>query len=267
VTAATYPGQSPRGPEPDPNNPALNSAAFERGLAEAAPTERVGMTVGATYAKTGLLVIILLLGATFGWSQVEIVDVRGTQVAVQPAWTWLVIFLTLGLGIYGAVAFRAAAIVGPLYALSEGALLGIAAHYFNLEYDGIVLQAVVATIAVFVATLLLYSFGKLRVGGRAASFVIVGLTAVFLIWMVAFVLSLFGINFRFLYAPTPLGIVLSLLIVVLGVFNLPLNYQFIERAAAQGSPKFMEWYGAFGLLLALIWMYISILRLLALLRR
>jgi uncharacterized YccA/Bax inhibitor family protein len=95
----------------------------------------------------------------------------------------------------------------------------------------------------------------------------VGLLAVFLIWLVAFVLSLFGVNLSFLYQPTPIGIALSLLVVVIGVLNLPMNYEFIEMAAAQGAPKFMEWYAAFGLLLALIWMYLAILRLLRLAQR
>ena len=268
MTAGTYAQEPPQGGhQAAPNNPALNPDTFQRAWAQATASERVGMTVAGTYIKTGALLIILFGAASYGWSQVEIVEVRGVPVAVQPAWTWLLVFLTLGLGIYGAVAFRAAWIIAPLYAMCEGVLLGIAAHYFNLEYDGIVLQAIVATFAVFAATLVLYSLGKLRVSSRVANFVIVGLTAVFLIWLVAFVLSLFGVNFRFLYSPTPLGIALSLLIVVIGVFNLPMNYQFIEHAAAQGSPKFMEWYGAYGLLLALIWMYISILRLLAILQR
>ena len=87
--------------------------------------------------------------------------------------------------------------------------------------------------AVFAATLALYSMGKLTVGRGMATFVMVGLTAVVLIWLVAFVLSLFGVNFRFLYAPTPAGILLSLLIVVIGVLNLPLNYEFIKVAAAR----------------------------------
>jgi uncharacterized YccA/Bax inhibitor family protein len=130
-----------------------------------------------------------------------------------------------------------------------------------------VLQAIVATVAVFAATLVLYSVGKFRVSPGVARFVIVGLTAVFLIWLVAFVMSLFGVNFRFLYQPTPVGILLSLLIVVTGVLNLPMNYEFVEMAAAQGAPKFMEWYAAYGLMLALIWMYLAILRLLAITQR
>ena len=225
------------------------------------------MTVAGTYIKTGALVLILFLGATYGWSQVEIVDVRGAPIAVQPAWTWLLVLATLGLGIYGAAAIRSAPIIAPLYAFCEGILLGIGAAYYNLNYDGIVLQAIVATIAVFAATLVLYSIGKFKVSGRMARFVLVGLMAIFLIWLAAFVLSLFGVNFRFLYAPTPAGIAFSLLIVVIGVLNLPMNYEFIEMAAAQGAPKFMEWYAAYGLLLALIWMYLAILRLLRMAQR
>jgi uncharacterized YccA/Bax inhibitor family protein len=267
VTATTYSAEAADSRSTGPSNPALNPQAFQRGWAQAAPDERIGMTVAGTYIKTAALVIILFGAAMYGWSQVDIVDVRGVPVAVQPAWTWLLVFVTLALGIYGAVALRAAAIVAPLYALAEGTLLGIAAHFYNLEYDGIVLQAILATVAVFAATLVLYSLGKFRVSGRAARFVLVGLLAVFLIWLVAFVLSLFGVNLSFLYQPTPIGIALSLLVVVIGVLNLPMNYEFIEMAAAQGAPKFMEWYAAFGLLLALIWMYLAILRLLRLAQR
>jgi uncharacterized YccA/Bax inhibitor family protein len=245
----------------------LNTAAFERGMADVASAERTGMTVAGTYVKTGLLLILLVVAAAFGWSQVQIAQVQGQDVALQPRWTWLLVFATLGIGICAAAMVRAAAVLGPLYALSEGTLLGIIARFYNIEYDGIILQAIVATLAVFVATFALYNLHVLKVGGRLARFVMVGLAAVVLIWLVAWLLSLFGINFRFLYAPTPFGIALSLLIVVIGVLNLPLNFAFIDRAAGVGSPRFMEWYAAYGLMLALIWMYISILRLLAILRR
>jgi uncharacterized YccA/Bax inhibitor family protein len=87
-----------------------------------------------------------------------------------------------------------------------------------------------------------------------------------LLYLVVWLLSLFGVDFRFLYAPTPLGIGISVLIVILGALNLTLDFDFIERSAAAGAPRFMRWYGAFGLMLSLIWIYVSVLRLIALLR-
>jgi uncharacterized YccA/Bax inhibitor family protein len=249
------------------NNPALNPAAFERGIAQTAPaTERRGMTATGTYLKTALLLALLVAGAAFGWSQVRIVTVQGQPVALQPAWTWLVFLLTFILGIAGVFAYRAIPFVGSAYALAEGALLGIASRYFNVAFDGIVLQAVLATLAVFLATLLLYSLGVIKVTSRFAIGVMVAMGGLVLLYGVAFLLSLFGVHFLFLSTPTPLGIALSVAIVIVGALNLPLDFEFIRRASAAGAPKFMEWYGAYGLMLSLIWMYVAILRLLALLR-
>jgi uncharacterized YccA/Bax inhibitor family protein len=84
--------------------------------------------------------------------------------------------------------------------------------------------------------------------------------------LVVWLLSLLGVDFQFLYAPTPLGIGISVFIVILGALNLTLDFGFIEKAAAAGAPRFMQWYGAFGLMISLIWIYVSVLRLLALLR-
>jgi uncharacterized YccA/Bax inhibitor family protein len=167
------------------DNPALNPQAFERGMADVSAAERQGMTVAGTDVKTGLLLVILI-AAAFGWSQVEIVTLNGREVALQPAWSWLALLLTFILGIAGAFAIRASPIIGPLYALSQG---------------------------------------------------------------------------------SPLGIALSLGVIVLGALSLPLSFEFISRAATAGAPKFMEWYGAYGLMLSIIWIYVSVLRLLALLRR
>jgi uncharacterized YccA/Bax inhibitor family protein len=248
-------------------NPALNPQAFQRGIAEAPAAERRGMTVAGAYVKSGLLLVIVILAAVFGWSQVEIVQVRGVDVALQPTWTWLAFLLTFIFGIAGAFAVRAAAIIGPLYALSMGALLGIASRYFNLETEGIVGQAVLATICVFAATLLLYSTGAIKVTSGFAMGVMVAMGGLALLYATAWLLSLFGVSMTFLYRPTPLGILFSLGVVVLGALNLPLDFAFIERAAKAGAPKFMEWYAAYGLMLSIIWLYVSILRLLALTRR
>ena len=171
-----------------------------------------------------------------------------------------------GVAIVGAFAYRAAPITSVLYALGEGSLLGIASRYYDLRFDGIVSQALVATLCIFLAVYLLYSLRIVRVTSRFATGVIAATGGFLLLYLVVWLLSLFGVNFAFLNAPTPLGIGISVLIVILGALNLTLDFAFIEQAAAKGAPRFMQWYAAFGLMVSLIWIYVSVLRLIALLR-
>ena len=137
-------------------NPALNERSFQRGIEEAGAETRT-MSASGTYAITGLLFVIVVAAAAFGFSQVEIVSVDGRQEALTPAWTWLVFLLTFIVGIVGAFAYRAAPITSVLYALGEGSLLGIASRYYELRFEGIVSQALLATLCVFLAVYLLYS--------------------------------------------------------------------------------------------------------------
>jgi uncharacterized YccA/Bax inhibitor family protein len=246
-------------------NPALNQRSFKRGIEEADAEPR-GMTAAGTYAITGLLLALVVVAAAFGWSQVEIVTVDGRQEALTPAWTWLVFLLTFVVALVGAFAYRAAPITSVLYALGEGSLLGIASRYYDLRFDGIISQALIATLCIFLAVYLLYSLRIVKVTSRFATGVIAATGGFVLLYMVVWLLSLLGVNFSFLYTPTPLGIGISVLIVILGALNLTLDFAFIEQAAGMGTPRFMQWYAAFGLMLSLIWIYVSVLRLLALLR-
>jgi uncharacterized YccA/Bax inhibitor family protein len=204
--------------------------------------------------------------AAFGWSQVEIVTVGGREEALTPAWTWLAFLITFVVAIVGAFAYRAAPVTSVLYALGEGSLLGVASRYYDLRFDGIVSQALLATLCVFLTVYLLYTLRIVKVTSRLATGVIAATGGLLMLYAVVWLLSLFGVDFRFLYAPTPLGIGISVLIVILGALNLTLDFAFIENAAAEGAPRFMQWYGAFGLMVSLIWIYVSVLRLLALLR-
>jgi uncharacterized YccA/Bax inhibitor family protein len=248
-------------------NPALTSQSFARGAAEVSPAERTGMTAGGTYLKTVLLLVLFVAAAAFGWSQVRIIQVGTQAIPVSPSWTWLAFLLTFILAFAGVFAYRAIPIIAVGYALSEGALVGIASRYFSVETEGIVLQAVLATICVFAATLLLYSTGILKATPGLAIGVSIALGGLAILYLTAWLFSLVGVNFHFFYAPTPLGILLSLGIVILGALTLPLDFAFIRQMAEAGAPKFMEWYGAYGLMLSIIWMYVSILRLLAILSR
>jgi uncharacterized YccA/Bax inhibitor family protein len=247
-------------------NPALNQEAFSRGIAQASATESTGMTVAGTYTITAGLLILLALAGAFGWSQVQIAIVQGEEVALTPRWIWLAFLLTFVLAMVGAFAFRAAPIIAPLYALVEGALLGVVSRYFELDFDGIVAQAVLATVGIFLAMLLLYATRLVKVTSKMVLGVAAAMGGLAIMYMTAWLLSLFGVNLAFLYAPTPLGIALSIGIVILGALNLIIDFDFIERMAASGAPGYMAWYAGFGLMLALIWIYLSVLRVLALLR-
>jgi uncharacterized YccA/Bax inhibitor family protein len=246
-------------------NPALNERSFLRGIEESGAEPR-GMTASGTYATTGLLLVIVVAAAAFGFSQVEIVSVDGRQEALTPAWTWLVFLLTLIVGIVGAFAYRAAPITSVLYALGEGSLLGIASRYYEMRFEGIVSQALVATLCIFVAVYLLYSLRIVKVTSRFATVVIAATGAIVLLYGAAWLLSVVGVDLRFLYAPTLLGIGISVLIVIVGALNLTLDFDFIEKAAAGGAPRYMQWYAAFGLMLSLIWIYVYVVRLIAQLR-
>ena len=246
-------------------NPALNERSFERGIEEAGAETRT-MSASGTYAITGLLLVIVVASAAFGFSQVEIVSGGGRPEALTPAWTWLVFLLTFIVGIVGAFAYRAAPITSVLYALGEGSLLGIASRYYDLRFEGIVSQALLATLCVFLAVYFLYSLRIVKVTSRFATLVVGATGAFVLLYLVAWLLSLLGVDLRFLYAPTPLGIGISVLIVILGALNLTLDFDFIEKAAEAGAPRYMQWYSAFGLMLSLIWIYVYVLRLIALLR-
>jgi uncharacterized YccA/Bax inhibitor family protein len=120
-------------------------------------------------------------------------------------------------------------------------------------------------LCIFLAVYLLYSLRIVKVTSRFATGVIAATGGFLLLYLVVWLLSLLGVDFRFLYAPTPLGIGISILIVILGALNLSLDFDFIERSTA-GAPRYMQWYGAFGLMVSLIWIYVSVLRLIALLR-
>src|SRR5215213_6825592 len=133
-------------------NPALNQRSFQRGIEEAGAEPR-GMSASGTYAIAGVLLVI----------------VGGRKEALTPAWTWLAFLLTFVVAIVGAFAYRAAPITSVLYALGEGSLLGIASRYYDLRFDGIVSQALLATLCIFLAVYLLYSLRIVKVTSRFAT--------------------------------------------------------------------------------------------------
>jgi uncharacterized YccA/Bax inhibitor family protein len=151
-----------------------------------------------------------------------------------------------------------------LYALLEGLFIGAISAMFNLAYDGIVLQAVGLTFGVGISMYFLYTLRIIRATEKFRAVVMTATMGIAVFYLIVWVMSLFGYNnMTFIHEGSTFGIVFSLVVVVIAALNLILDFDMIEQGAAAGVPKYMEWYGAFGLMVTFVWLYLEILRLLS----
>lgn len=216
------------------------------------------MTINGTINKIGILVFLVIAGAIYTWRMVTGDNPAGAQ-------TYVMIGAIGGLVMALITIFspRSASITAPLYALLEGLFLGGISAMINAQYAGIPFQAVLLTIGTLFAMLFLYRSGHIRATPRFRRGILMATGAVFFAYMISFIFSLFGVNLGFMHSAGPLGILINLVILVVAALNLIMDFDFIERGAQMSAPKYMEWYGAFGLLVTLVWLYIEFLRLLS----
>lgn len=227
------------------------------------------MTVNGTISATAVLFVLLLASATVGWIQTETVEVDGQEfVSGIPALAWVGMIVGIGLTFLLMFKPHLAKFVAPVYALAQGFFIGAISKAYESLYDGIVVQAIGATVAVFFVMLVLYRTQIIKVTNRFRKIVVTATIGVMLFYGVSFLISLFAgpDSISFLSSPSLLGIGFSVLVAGLAAMNLALDFDFIERGAQQGLDKNFEWYAAFGLLVTLIWLYLELLRLLAKLR-
>lgn len=222
------------------------------------------MTVGGTATATGVLLVLLLASATYGW--------MNTDVNLEGSWNlpmMAIVGIIVGFVCAIVVAFKPglARILGPIYAIGEGVFLGAISKAYNENYNGIVIQAVGATLGVFAVMLVLYKSRIIKVTNRFRRNVIMATLGLGLFYLVSIVLSLFGVEVPFINSASLLGIGFSIFAAGLASLNLALDFDLIERGAKEGWPKQMEWFCAFGLLITLVWLYLELLRLLAKLQR
>jgi uncharacterized YccA/Bax inhibitor family protein len=222
------------------------------------------MTVGGTATATGVLLVLLLAAATFGWMNTDVNPVTGLSL---PALS--IAGIIVGFVCAIAVSFKPALarFLGPIYALGEGLFLGALSKGYEEYQNGIVLQAVGATLAVFAVMLFLYKSRIIKVTDRFRRTVIMATLGLMLFYMVSFVFSLFGATVPFLHSASLLGVAFSVFAAGLAAMNLALDFDLIERGVKNQWPKQMEWFCAFGLLITLVWLYLELLRLLAKLQR
>ena len=235
-------------------NPALKDSTF---VGVRAAAGEPAMTLRGTAAKSFLLLLLTVFAAGFTWNAVA----AGNLGIVGPA--------TIVGGIGGFIVAlvtvfkpKASPYTAPLYAVLEGLLLGGVSALYNARFAGLPLQAVTLTFGVFAALLLVYRTGLVRVTQNFRLGVFAATGGIAIMYLLSFVLRLFGVQMAFLHDSSPLSIGISLVVVVVAALNLVLDFDFIERGVEHGAPRFMEWYAAFGLLVTLVWLYLEILRLL-----
>ncbi len=243
------------------SNPVFKERVFQRGYTSASDV----MTVNGTVNKTALMLLLVIASAVFTWNKffnVSVVSPEQGMAAVAP---WLITGVIGGFITAIITSFRpqSSGITAPIYAVFEGLFLGGISAVLEMQFSGIVMRAVALTLAVFTAMLFFYRSGIIKVTQKFMMGVFAATAGIALVYFVSFIAGLFGANLGFLYGNSNFSIIFSLVVVGIAALNLVLDFSFIERASASGAPKYMEWYGAFGLMVTLVWLYLEILRLLA----
>src|SRR5687768_6191514 len=236
-------------------NPALGEKTFT--AVPRAYDARDVMTIEGTVHKTFILLLLAVASAAVTWGMVG-----GANALVGP--------LAIGGAIGGLIVAMVtifkhewSPFTAPLYAVLEGLFLGAISAVFNLMYPGIVPQAVALTFGTLFCLLAAYRSGMIKATENFKLGIVAATGAIFVIYLISFVLRLFGTTFPFIHDAGPIGIGFSLVVVVIAALNLVLDFDFIEEGARQGAPRYMEWYAGFGLLVTLVWLYLEILRLLS----
>lgn len=244
------------------NNPTLSQKIFDRSLHQEATLQGT-MSVRGTINKFGFLMVMVIAGAAFTWQQIY---------SGQPsaAYGYMIGGLIGGFAIALAITFKPnwASYLAPLYGILQGLFLGAVSAIINeamqKKYPGIVLQAVGLTFGVAIAMFLLYNFRIIKVTEKLKSVIIAATVGIAIFYGITMLIRLFGADVPFMNLNNGgmLGIGISLFVVAIAALNLLLDFDRIEKGAAMGAPKFMEWYSAFGLLVTIVWLYIELLKLL-----
>ena len=238
------------------SNPALNSNTFKNINKKNSLFLNQGMTIKGTVDKTALALCLLLISAYYSFSQAN--------------FTLMVLAGIIGCFLFLTLIFKKswAPFIVPLYSISQGFVVGGVSYLYNSQYEGIVLQSVLLTILVLFSMLFAYRSKIIKPTQNFKLAIFSSIMAIFVLYVIGFFMGLFGTGLSILDPRNSslASIGASVFIVAIGAFSLVIDFDFIEEGAEKGAPKYMEWYGAFGLLVTLIWLYFEILRLVAKLR-
>ena len=232
------------------SNPFMKEEKF-KGLLDNEFATEAKMTVGGAVNKTLILTGLLLITSAIGFTMPNMM------------------FLWVG-GIGGLAAVLIASFkphlsgyLAPAYALLEGLLVGTVSAIYAAAYSGIVINAFLSTVGILVAMLLIYKSGVIKVTERFRMGVFAATASIAFVYLLSFALSFFGIQIPYLHENSGVGILISVAIIVVATLNLLVDFDNIEKGEMYGSPQYMEWFSAMGLLVTLVWLYLEMLRLLS----
>ena len=238
------------------SNPALNSNTFKNVAKKDSLHLDSTMTIRGTVDKTALALCLLVISGYYSFSQANS--------------TLMMTGMGMGLLLLLTTIFKKSwsPYTVPLYSISQGFVVGGISYFYNSQYEGIVLQAVLLTILVLFSMLFAYRSKIIKPTENFKLAVFSAIMAILLLYVIGFFAGLFGTGLSILDPRNSslASIGFSVIVVAIGAFSLVIDFDFIEEGAENGAPKYMEWYGAFGLLVTLIWLYVEILRLVAKLR-
>ena len=214
------------------------------------------MTITGTVNKTALGLLLLMTTAIFTWNMSPTDPRISTLMMVG-------IFGGLIAAIITVFKRHLAPYTTPIYALLEGLALGGISRFFETLYPGIVNQAIFLTFGTLAALLFAYRSGLIKPTENFKLGIAAATGGIAFVYIISFILGLFGVQVPLIHSNSNFGILFSFGVVVIAALNLVLDFDFIEEGAEIGAPKYMEWFGAFGLLVTLVWLYLEILHLLA----
>ena len=239
------------------SNPILNDNRFNE---QERILEGMPMTVNGTIQITAFLGLLLICAATFVWSR------------INAGYTDLGMMLTGGGVIVGfilalIISFTRNKYLVPVYAVCEGCALGGISAIFEVQLPGIVVQAVAGTFAALFAMLVLYRMRLIQATDKFRSVIFISTLSIAAVYLVDIIGRFFGMRVPLINSASPAGIIISLIVVAIAALNLILDFDFIEKGEQMMLPKDFEWYGAFGLMITLVWLYLEILKLLSKINR
>ncbi len=236
------------------NNPLIGEKALNKHTRGLEDTTYQPMTVSGAVDKSLILGCILLFTAIIGYSAPSNLFLFGGMIG------------GLVLVIISVIKPQYSSITAPAYAALEGLFVGAVTAIYAQAFDGIIFQAVSLTIAVLFAMLFIYKSGMIKVTPQFRTGVIMATFGIFAVYILSFILSFFGINVPFLHEGGMIGIGISLVIIGVAALNLLLDFDNFDKGAEMGLPKYYEWFFGMGLMITLVWLYLEILRLLAVLQ-